>query len=410
MLPVRSRLIDLSIKSTQGGLINPCFKAVDAFLRLHAGSVFSAILFLLAMFITISPLQAESGEQKLYRQIKIIPLSDTLRFEKESESFIKQYPASKLIPDVRLLQAEREKDIDLAAGLFSSIVKKYPDFDKRDYALYRLCQILDLKSKWKELETESARAVKLFPNGKFAMEFRLMRAASLIMLEDFDSCREECIRITESTHDFEILARATRIMAEVERKVSGNSKSYISLLRELVTGFSESQISPSILYSLGLYYEQKRDKDKAYSAYSDILKKYPDSPEADMALNGIESLKQEKPSYVKYLPDNETVNEADTIDIEPDYQPEDAAGKTYYSVSIGPFTKRRDTEKIIRLLGSYEDSHVVKTGAGYTIFLGRFPGTDSALAVRIRLAEEYGINGEIVRFSKNKSKSYIYGD
>ena len=384
--------------------------AENSYCRRHYNPVISTFIFLLSVLITTSPLHAESGEQKQYRHIKSIPLSDTKNFENESEAFIKQYPASKLIPDVKLLQAGRENDIDLAIGMYNSIVKKYPDFSSRDYAYFKLCQVLDLKSRWKELESESARAIKLFPKGKYTMEFRVMRATSLIMLEEFDSCREECIRITESTHDFEILARATHLLAEVEKKTSGNSKSYISLLRELVIGFSEAKISPSTLYSLGLYYEQKNDKDKAYSAYSDILKKYPDSSESDLALSGIESLKNEKPVYVRYLPDSKTVDEADTIDIEPEYQAKAASGNSYYCVSIGPFTKRRDTEQIIRLLGSYDESRVVKTGAGYTIFLGRFTDTDSALAVRIRLAEEYGINGAIVRFSENKSKSYIYGD
>lgn len=331
-------------------------------------------------------------------------------FEKSSESFLKQYPDSRLIPDIKLLQAERERDIDLAVDGYRLIVKNYPDFSRRDYALYMLCQALDLKSRWKELESESLRALKLFPSGKYTMEFRIMRATALIMLEDFNTCREECIRITESSHDIDILARATHLMAEVERKTSGNSKSYISLIRDLVIGFSDARISPAILYSLGLYYEQKKEKDKAYSAYSDIIKKYPDSPESDMALSGIESLKKYKPAYVRYIPDSNTVNEADTIDIEPEYQYDAVQGDTYYCVSVGPFTRKKDTEQIIRLLATYDDSRVVKTGSGFIIFIGRYADTDRALSVRIRLAEEYGINGSIVRFSTKKSKSYIYGD
>lgn len=375
----------------------------------HSTGIILLTILAVTLFFSFSH-AAESEELKLYKEIKGIPLSDPASFEKESESFIKRYPDSRLIPDIRLLQAERQRDIDLAIGSYRSIVKKYPGFNRRDYALYMLCQILDLKSRWDELEAESSRAIKLFPSGRYTMEFRLMRASSLLMLEDFDSCREECIRITESTHDFQLLARATHILAEAQRKTSGNSKSYISLLSELVSGFSESQISPSILYSLGLYYEQKKEHDKAYSAYSDVIKKFPDSPESDLALSGIESLKKDKPVYVKYLPDTRTVDEADTIDIEPEYQEESANGDIYYCVTIGPFTKRRDTEQIIRLLNSYDESRVVKTGAGYTIFFGRFTDTDHALAVRIRLAEEYGINGTIVRFSKKSSKSYIYGD
>jgi hypothetical protein len=44
------------------------------------------------------------------------------------------------------------------------------------------------------------------------------------------------------------------------------------------------------------------------------------------------------------------------------------------------------------------------------IYLGQYRDTDSALEIRIRLAEEYGINGNIVRFSIQGDKSYIYED
>ena len=366
-------------------------------------------LFFIFIFSVPSP-AGYSEEQKLYQHLEKVPLSDSRTFSREYAAFIKKFPQSKLIPDVRLLAAEREKDIDLALEKYRVTVKYYPCYSRGDYAQYRICQILDLKSRWKELEAETSRAIKLFPSGKYAMEFRFMRASSLLMFEDFKACREECISITEKSHDFEILSRATCLMAEAERKTSGNSKSYISVLRTLVMGFRESRLFPSILYSLGYYYQQKKEYNRAYSAYSDIIKEYPDSPEADLAIAQIESMKKKEPVYVQYLPDSSTIDQADTIDIQPEIEAENRCGRIWYSVSIGPFTKRRDAEKIIRLLEGYDNSEVIKTGAGYTLFIGRFADTDGALATRIRLAEEFGINGNIVRFSENKSKSYIYRD
>jgi tetratricopeptide (TPR) repeat protein len=346
----------------------------------------------------------------MYRKITGIPAAESDSFENSVSVFLKRYPKSKFAPLIILLKAERQKDIDLAIQDYRMIIQKYPSFDGREFCLYRLCQILDLKSKWEELEYETSRALKIYPHGRYSVEFRLMRATSLLMLEDFDACKHECLLITESSHDLEFLARATHLMAEAEKKISGNSKAYITLLRQLVTGFSKSDISPSILFSLGNYYQQKKYNDQAYSAYTDLIKKYPESPESVFAFMAIQSLKKYKPVYVKYLPDNRTIDEADTIDIEPAYQADPVSGDRYYCVIIGPFSKKKDTDSIIRLISDYDESRVVKTGSGYTILLGRFADTDNALSARIRLAEEYGINGSIVLFSKDKSGSYIYGD
>ncbi len=369
------------------------------------------IFFTLSILMIFSLSDAAAGDDEtMYRKIAVIPATDSYSFENNASVFLKRYPQSKFAPLVILLKAERQRDIDLAVENYRLVIKKYPSFDRREFCLYRLCQILDLKSKWEELEDETSRALKIYPHGRYAVEFRLMRATSLLMLEDFDACRNECILITESSHDLEFLARATHLMAEAERKISGNSKAYITLLRQLVLGFSKARISPSILFSLGNYYQQKQDKDRAYSAYTDLVKRYPESPESVFAIKAIESLQKHKPAYVKYLPDNRTIDEADTIDIEPTYQTNSASGDRYYCVIIGPFTKKKDTDSIIRLLSGYDESRVVKTGSGYTILLGRFADTDNALSARIRLAEEYGINGSIVLFSKDKSGSYIYGD
>jgi len=370
------------------------------------------LLLIILLFTIISncPLSAETAEQKMYRNLKNIPSSENSTFEKESAAFLKKYPRSTLVPDVRFMQAERERDIDLALETYTGIVKNFPSYERRDVALYRSCQIYELKSKWKELERESGRGIRMFTRGRYLVEFRFMRATSLMMQERYDECRDECMRITEESHDFETLSRAIYFIAETDKLTTGNSKAYISGIKELVIGYKGSLLYPSILYRLGLFYDEKRESDKAYSAYSDLIKKFPESPEADLAINRLEKLKKDKPRYVNYLPDQRTVDESDSIDIQPEYEVKREDSPVYYSVSIGPFTKRRDAEKIIRLLNSYDDSRVEKTASGYIVFNGRYSDRDEALGARIRLAEEFGINGEIVRFSEKKSKSYIYGD
>lgn len=331
-------------------------------------------------------------------------------FEKSAFSFLKVYPESRYTPEVRMMLAEIESDTELAAEKYRSVVKYFPAFEKRELALYRLCQILDLKSKWRELKEESAQGVKLFSSGVYSMEFRFMHINSLIMLEEYDRARSEALAITEKTHDFETLSRAIFILSEIDRRTTGNSRSYIYSLRELAAGFGSSALHPSILYRLAEFYDEKNDTDRAYSAYTDIVKLYPESPEAEMAIEKIERLKKSNPKKVDYIPDMAMVNSSEKLDISPEYEVSEAEEEIYFSVSIGPFTRKEEADRMNRLLKNYPARRSVKARSGYFIYIGKFTDADKAFQNRIRLAEEYGINGNIVRFSEQGNRSYIYGD
>ena len=367
------------------------------------------LLLLVALFC--APLySADPAEAEFKVLRKSFTAKDKDIFDKESMLFLKKFPDSIRVPDVHLLIADKESDIDLALGKYRLVIKNYRNFSGREYALYRVCQILDLKSKWKELKIESAEGIRLFPSGEHLSEFRFMHITALIMLEDYNSAKDEAIKITEHTHDFETLSRAIYLLAEAEKKIGGNSRSYIFNLRELAVGFKESSIYPSIIFKLAMFYDEKKDFNRAYSAYSDICEIFPDSPEADMSILRIEKLKQLSPKKVSYMPDTLTVKNTDELDLSPEYEVKNKIEENYYSVAIGPYTRLNDTTGVIKLLKYYDDIRKVKTAYGYMIYLGKYSNTENALETRVRLAEEYGINGNIVRFSVHEKKSYIYED
>lgn len=366
---------------------------------------------LLLIFLFCTPLYSADQSEAEYEVLrKSFSTKDKDSFNKDGMLFLKNFPESMRVPDVRLLLAEKENDIDLALRKYSIVIKNYRNFPKREYALLRICQILDLKSKWKELQIESSEGIRLFPAGEYLSEFRFMHITALIMLEQYNYAKNETIKITEQTHDFETLSRAIFLLAEIEKKTSGNSRSYIYNLRELALGFKKSSIYPSIIFKLALFYDQKNELDKAYSAYSDITELFPDSPESDMSIQRIEKLKISKPKKVSYMPDSLTVKNTEELDLSPEYEVKNKTEENYYSVAIGPYTRLNDTTGVIRLLKYYNDVRKVKTSYGYMIYLGKHTDAESALGTRIRLAEEYGINGNIVRFSVHKNKSYIYED
>ena len=368
------------------------------------------LLLLVVLFCT--PLYpASDPSEASYRALqKSFSLNNRDNLEKEGSLFLKKYPDSSRVPDVKLLLADNENDTELAVEKYRSVIRNYSKFPGREYALYRICQILDLKSKWKELRADSANGIKLFPAGNHLDDFRFMHITASLMLEDYDTARDEAFKITEHSHDFETLSRAIFLLAEAERKISGNSRPYIYNLKELAAGFEKSGIYPSVIFRLAVFYEEKKDFDRSYSAYSDIVEHFPDSPEADMAIEKIGKLKKLNAKKINYMPDNLTVNSTVDMDLSPEYELKKEKDENYYSVAIGPYTRLNDTAGVIKILKYYDDIRKVKTAYGYMIYMGRYGDADSALETRIRLAEEYGINGNIVRFSVHEKKSYIYED
>jgi len=373
---------------------------------------FLDIIFTAAIIAAAVPVfAATNNQEKTYKDlVELFRSGNEESFEKSAFSWLKIYPESAQVPDVRMMLAAIESDTELAVERYRAVVKNYSSYEKRDIALYKLCQILDLKSKWKELRDESAQGIKLFSDGRYGIEFRFMHINSLIMLENYDTARNETLAITEKTHDFNTLARAIFTLSEIDKRTSGNSRSYIYSLRELAAGFNKSELSPSIIYRLAEFYDEKKDLNRAYSAYTGIVKLFPESPEAGMAAAKIEKLKKNNPKIVDYIPDMEMVNNSDRLAILPEYEVNETAEEIYFSVSVGPFTREKEVQNMNRLLKNFPSKRIVKAKSGYFLYIGKFMDTERAYEGRIRLAEEYGINGNIVRFSEQGNRSYIYGD
>jgi len=381
------------------------------------GQLFSAerlgklILPIFFVLLCIPSYSSNGQEDIAFRALqKSFKVKDKDEFDKEGSLFLKNFPKSNYVPDVRLLLADKETDVELAVKKYSAVVSNYSGFAGREYAQYRICQILDLISKWKDLKNETVKAIKLFPAGRYINEFRFMHITSLIMLEEYKNAKEEIIKITENTRELETLSVVISYLAEIEKKTGGNARGYLNNLRELAAGFKKSEIYPSILFRLAFFYDEKKDYDKAFSAYSDIIKMFPDSPEAAMSGREIEKIKKFNPKKTAYIPDIQAIKNTDNIDLSPEYDIKKDTAANFFSVAIGPFTKLKDADNVFRLLRDYDSARKIKLSHGYMIYLGEYRDTDSALETRIRLAEEYGINGNIVRVSVQGTKSYIYED
>ncbi len=330
--------------------------------------------------------------------------------KRESAAFLKEHPGSSLVPDVRLILADIETSPAKSISKYRIVISKYNYYKKRDYARYRICEIAFLQSKWELLEQEAREGLRL---GKSLYEgkFRHYLIIALAHTGDYSGAEKECRRLIDTDHNFRTLARSLLILSHILRSASGFSREYIATIRDIALGYAGSDAIQATLYLLGEFYEHRRMYDESYSAYFDLVSKYPGSPEAAEASKRIKSLTKHNPRRVSYLPGKKIVDDTDRIDISPETDmPEEEEPPVFYSISVGPLESARKAAELKALLKEFDFTRTVRLKSGYALYIGKGTDEAAALKLKVRLAEEYGINGRIVRISGDGGRSYIYGE
>jgi tetratricopeptide (TPR) repeat protein len=369
---------------------------------------FIKILFLiLTLIISISA--KDKPDLELYNKIKN-SRDKKETAEKFSSQFFKSFPESVYVPDVKMILADIETSPSSAVKKYKAVIDNYKYYNKKDIAYLKISEILHIQSRWDELLKTSAEAMKKFPQSGFAGNFRVFSVLSLLNLGRFDEADRECRILNNENHGYEELSSSLIIMSYIIKNETGHSKEYFLLLSELAAGFSSSTNHPAILYLLADFYESKKNYNKAFSAYSDITGLYPKSPEASMASDKIKKIQKFNPKKTSYLPDNNYTDDSGLIDIKPEIDIENTEMETYYSVSVGIFSGKNEALEIKKITDKIGESVTVKVKKGFIIYIGKYSTQDEVITAKIRLAEEYGINGNIVRVSSGKDKRYIYGE
>ena len=131
-----------------------------------------------------------------------------------------------------------------------------------------------------------------------------------------------------------------------------------------------------------------------------------------MANRKIDILKNQNPKKIDYIPNKKTIENTDEIDINPEISYDNVVkkGGPYFSIAIGSFSSLKKLKKLKKMLSEYGSIKVIKFRGQYMLLLGKFSRTQTALEKKIRLAEELGINGKLVRIHGNKMKTYIFGE
>ncbi len=370
--------------------------------------LFSAIVILFGAPALIAGNPAGTAE---FRRIEsLLKSGSAVEARNLSLRFIESFPRSPHVPDAHLVIAETESSPEKAVSRYRTITRRYRSYPRLDHVLFRVCEIHFLQARWSDLEDAARDGMSLRDNSHYD-DFALFLVISLIRRGNYNRAEGECRRLIERNHEYESLARSLLILAYIDRRSSGFSRDYITTLRQIATGYPESDAHPATLYMLGEFYEQKKMYNESYSAYSDLLGRFPESPEAAVAQGRIHAIIRHSPRRVPYLPDRGIIERTETLDIRPHEEvPERDETASFYSISIGPFDTAGGVKKIRVLLGSFDFLQTVRLRRGYVLYVGRVPDNESALELRIRLAEEFGINGRIVRIAGEGRRAYIYGD
>lgn len=354
---------------------------------------------------------ASAAPEDNFAQIKTLAGNSAKKDEltKAASEFYKKYPNHNLVADVRLILADNEKSPQKAIEQYKILVTKYRYFKQRDYAQYRICEIYYLLSKWSELCSEAKNGISLFDKSAYFTHFQLMLAKAYIYLDSFEEAKNICIKITETNHDPEILSETLLLIAHINRNISGSSREYLYSLNELITGFQNSGRVHTAVYLLGRFYEDKKDYDKAFSAYTDVIKRFPDSPEATFAKGRIADIEGYNPVLTDYIPRNEAISRTENIDIKPEIDITEKESDIIYSISLGPFENKLQVIEIKNLIkDEFSPVKIINVKDKFILYVGRTMNADAAISTKIRLAEEFGINGNVVKMVKDSEKLYIY--
>jgi TolA-binding protein len=306
-----------------------------------------------------------------------------------ARAFIKEHPASSHVADARLIIAEREPNPDKALSRYESILKNYRYFSGRDEARLSLCRILLLTSRFSDCAEEAGNGAKSAESSAHKKEFTLFEARALYAAQRYN----EVIRLLSGTDSDD----AKILLADAQSKTDDPSLDWAALVRE--------DYPETALYCLAKEYEADGMKHEAFSAYSDLIKKYPRSiealyaakPKARLAKAGAKYKSepvQKKQKLVRLVPERAEISGTDDNE---------------YAVLIGPFFNLKQAGAIKKEMTSeFARAVIVKKEREFVIYVGR-ADKENAVSMKIRLAEEFGFNGTIVNIREEDNSEYFYG-
>ena len=355
---------------------------------------------LTALFLMLAlPLSAAGSDEAAYKNILL--KSHTLKaaeFISEARSFLTAFPESDHIPDIRLLIADNETSPDKALAQYRAVRDKYRYADRRDYASLRIIQIFFLTSRFADCAEEGIAALDMFPQSKYRDETAMTVLRAYYCMQQYDTA--SAFLDTYPLKNTE----AETLRIDLQLKLGA-----LSVSQPWLVNLKTAQYPESALYRAGREFETDRKINEAFSAYTDCIQNYPRSAESLLCEKRIEVLKKSGAVYVKNYAALKK-HEKNQLKITPEKDIEDQNDSQMYAVMIGPFYNLQEAKDLKKEMTiEFGRAVIVKQAKEFIIYAGKTSDQEAAVALKIRLAEEFGLNGTIVNFKKEDNREYIYG-
>jgi hypothetical protein len=153
-------------------------------------------------------------------------------------------------------------------------------------------------------------------------------------------------------------------------------------------------------------FEQEHQNDFAYSAYRDLRTKFPRSPEAMVSSAVYASLEKSGANY-----SSNYSSKSSRFNLTPEYTVEETTQSLVYAVLIGPVYDLKEAQGIKKeMTPDFNGILLVRGKDGFYLYVGSEPSAEKALALKVRIAEEYALNGKIALKKEESGREYIYGE
>lgn len=305
----------------------------------------------------------------------------------QANAFLKKYPSSLHLDNVRYFAADSEPELDEYSAKLELFIKLYRKSEYTEKAYFDLCAAYYLSNRVDRLTDTAAAYMKFFPHGKYYSEVSSMLCRAYLLSQEYIKCRK--LNETDS--------RSSSIIRNYTSYRMNNDKSFIR----------HSGTTAPDLYLAGNILEKNQKANEAFSAYTDTIRLFPKSPEAFSSAKRIKHLMPLKPIYVVgYL-----LSADDRLDFAPSRPVNEIRSDEFYRIEISPVYNLAEAKKIKSgIRKDYGSSVIVKRPREFALYIGKFANAEEALDVKIRLAEELGLNGHIVLVRKNGSSEYYSGE
>jgi len=194
--------------------------------------------------------------------------------------------ASALLEQGMSLASARESE--RAAQALSQMLQKYPSYKDAPVAMIKLGQVQADMNGYDPSAQTYRQFLDRYPQSPFAYQAHFGIGWALENQKKYDEARKEYQKVIAATNG-QTAARAQFQIGETYL-AEGSFEKAIPELLAVEDVYKYPQWAARALFEAGRTFEQLKEKDQAKKQYTEIVNKYKDAPEAEMAQQRLKSL------------------------------------------------------------------------------------------------------------------------